>query len=82
MARKAKEITVDDWLDELAQVVKHANDPGHTIREIAERAGMGMSTTRERVRKLVTEGKMVEGWATRSDTMGRHSEQRVYRIKK
>jgi len=63
----------------LEAVVSCPNDPGLTIVEMSERDGSSLRSMQRRVKRLVREGLLVQGWASRKDSLGRTMRVPVYR---
>jgi len=47
---------------QLDEIVKRENDEGISIREFATRYNLGYRSADSRLRALVSEGKLIEGW--------------------
>lgn len=73
-------ITRDDILAAMLKATEvPADDPGVSVAEYAEAAGLHKSVADHRIRKLVRQGTWIEGWAYRSCTDGKRRRVRVYR---
>ena len=78
---KSPRVEVLTGLDAMAAAVADDDDPGYTVKEIAERAGITRSAAGGRVRGLLIKGACVQGWNTRLDETGRPQRVPVYRLK-
>ena len=78
--RSTTEITMDEWRAELERLGKLGDD-GNTIAELAAGLGVGTTKMKKIVRAGVQEGRYIQGFAGRMDTIGRRQRVPVYRLK-
>jgi len=74
-----QEITVNEWLAELAAFSVH-DDEGRTAVELAEEAGVSVETLLKRLHKANDLGRLVVGKRRRKTLDGRVSHVPVYRV--
>jgi len=70
------EITISEWKEAFDN--SYQNDPGKTLSEISSETGLGKSQTRIFVSKMVKNGLVKRGMATRIDITGRPQSVSVY----
>ena len=63
--------TVPVNMVEMARLMKPPDDEGQTSAEIAAELGLKYRTAQTRIKALVAEGKLIQGWAERTDSLGR-----------
>ena len=69
---------LEAWIKEFSAVRR--NDPGATLAEIAEAAGVNRRTAGRIVQRGVAEGKYTAGLAFRQNSLGRMKRVPVYQI--
>lgn len=65
----------------VAAVADPPSDDGMTVKELAESAGLSLSTTKDRIQALIRGGRLTVGHRIIRDVMGRRISVPVYRIK-
>lgn len=78
MSNNELDTTIDDWRAEMGRL--QPNDPGLSMVEIADEIGMSLSTTCRKIRHLLKSGKCKQGFAIRTDAIGRRQRIPVYQL--
>lgn len=70
---------LDTSIDEWREALEVSDDEGQTVGELAEATGLPESTLRDKLKKLIKEGKCVKGTAVRN-IEGRRGRWNVYHL--